>query len=490
MPVTTSIADIPTISVDFLDPRFAADPYPALEEIRAVGPIVRNERSGYLMLTSYADCAQVMGRAQSFAADVEHLTALFGGTTFASLSGARHRQLKGIWAPAFQRKSLAATYPELIRQVIVDRAADSIARLRAGETVDIAEGFVRAIPAVVIASMLGVPSADIPDFVRWSDEMGHILENRDDPSTHGRALVAQGKQATDNLNRYMAAVIDERRDRPGGDLVSQIAVSEVPMTEAEVVAATTQLVFAGNETTAKLMGHCLVTLAAHPGQREVLRQNRDLLPQAIEEVHRWSSVKVATLRFVREEQVQVAGHELAEDTTIMALPAAGNRDPQRWERADAFDINRPRLAHLGFGVGPHACLGLNLARLEVEILLNHLPRPEPGPARGRDPAEPPSGRDPGLAGAAGRLRRQLDGARPRGDRCRAGKRQGRTAMKINVDTGKCIGSGACVVACEEVFGLDDDGVVVVLQSNPPAELRERVHEAAEACPAEVIETTD
>ncbi|PKW16781.1 ferredoxin [Saccharopolyspora spinosa] len=63
-------------------------------------------------------------------------------------------------------------------------------------------------------------------------------------------------------------------------------------------------------------------------------------------------------------------------------------------------------------------------------------------------------------------------------------------MKINVDTGKCIGSGACVVACEEVFGLDDDGVVVVLQSNPPAELRERVHEAAEACPAEVIETTD
>jgi cytochrome P450 len=172
------------------------------------------------------------------------------------------------------------------------------------------------------------------------------------------------------MNQFVATVIEERRRNPGDDLVSKMVVTEVEMSEAERVAANTQLIFAGNETTSKLMGHCLVALALHPEQKEEIRKDRSLIPQAIEEVHRWTSVKVWNIRFVKAEEAELAGVVLPQGATVMALQSLGNRDPERWDAPSVFDIHRVSQSHLGFGIGPHACLGMNLARLEIETVLN------------------------------------------------------------------------------------------------------------------------
>jgi cytochrome P450 len=366
-----AIASLPTLDVDFQHPSFVADPYPALEEVRSLGPMVVHQSLGYYMITGHRDCARVMGRAQQFASDVEHFIALFGGATMECLDNPRHDKVRGVWAHEFRRTTLEGRR-ELIARVLAEQVDPVLDRLRAGEVVDAVPHLTRAVPTKVIAHMMGIAPGDFEQFVAWSDAMGGILEARDDPSPAGRALVARGKQASLELNDYLIKEIAVRRQEPGDDLVSMMAVTDVPMAEDEVVASNTQLVFAGNETTSKLMGYALVALALHPDQREDLRQDRSLILQAIEEAHRWTSVIVFNLRFVKQDGTEVAGVGLPRGATVMALQAAANRDPAVWDNPQAFDIHRPRHAHLGFGAGPHSCLGLNLARLETEMLLSKL----------------------------------------------------------------------------------------------------------------------
>jgi cytochrome P450 len=364
------VAGVPTQSVDFQDPAFVLGPYPVLEQIRALGPIVWHPGLGYYMITGYRECARVMGRAALFGSDVEHFIALFGGATMECMDNPRHDQVKSIWAKDFQRGSLQERR-ELIESVVAEQVARHVAPLRTGRSVDLLP-LTRAVPTIVIGHLLGVPKSDFEQFVEWSDTMGGVLEARDDHSPGGRALVARGKAATKELNDYLAEQVKQRREQPGDDLVSKMAVSDVPLAEDEVIASNTQLVFAGNETTSKLMGYVIVALAQHPDQREEIRDDRSLLPAAIEEAHRWTSVLVFNLRFVKEDGTEVCGVPLPAGATVMALQAAANRDPDRWDDPARFDIHRPPQAHLGFGAGLHSCLGLNLARLETEALINQL----------------------------------------------------------------------------------------------------------------------
>lgn len=353
------------------DPDFVVNPYPRLEEIRAAGPIVRDADSGYYMVTGYRESARVMGLAKLFASDVEHFIALFGGATMECMDNPRHDQVKSIWAKDFQRGTLAGQRA-FIQRVVDEQTSSLIERLGAGETVDAVTGITRALPTIVIAQMMGIPPEDFLQFVQWSDDMGGILEARDDGSPEGQALKERASQATAELNAYLATEIVKRRAGTGEDVVTKMAQSEVPMAKDEIIASNTQLVFAGNETTSKLMGYTLIALAQHPEQRRELLADRTLIPQAIEEAHRWTSVLVYNIRFVKEDNTLVAGVPLPAGATVMVMQAAANRDPDRWDSPELFDIHRPLQAHLGFGVGPHSCLGLNLARLETEVLVNKL----------------------------------------------------------------------------------------------------------------------
>jgi cytochrome P450 len=184
----------------------------------------------------------------------------------------------------------------------------------------------------------------------------------------------KAKVAKVELADYLSAQIAHRRTHPGEDLISQIVHSEVgrSLPHEALVANSRQLLFAGNETTAKWLGHSLVVLAQHPDVRRTVIETPARLPAALEEVIRWQPVSMNLPRKVRGGDIEVEGVTIPDGAELAVLLGSANRDEARYERADVFDINRPFKAHLGFGYGMHGCLGVTLARLETEVVISRI----------------------------------------------------------------------------------------------------------------------
>ena len=207
--------------------------------------------------------------------------------------------------------------------------------------------------------------------------MGASAEGYTNPGERGRELIAAGKRATAALNDYLREQLTARRcpAHDGADLITTMVRADYAcahMTEQEIVASNTQLVFAGNETTAKLLAQVLVTLAAHPDQRRAIHADRTLIPATVEEVHRFEAITHSVFRDAIGDDAVIGDVTIPADQRITLLLGAANRDPARWDHADRFDVFRKKLPHLGFAFGMHSCLGMNLAKLEAQIFLEEV----------------------------------------------------------------------------------------------------------------------
>jgi len=374
--MTAELTEVPRTAIPFHDPKFLADPYPAFDALVDAGPIHYDEHIAQYVVTGYLECARILSDPVTFDSDKVLLEKVMGGVTMEAMDNPRHDQVKGIWAPAFRRRALESC-GEMISEIVARHVDAYVERLRDGETADAVTGMIRGIPTTVIATMLGIPTEDVPQFTAWSDTAVNLIEGYTDHSPAGQAKIAAGEAATNELNAYLRSRVADRRARAGtnaSDLVSQMVHHPVAatMSEREIVASNAQLVLAGNETTAKLMSLTLIALARHPDQRALLAHDRTLIPAAIEEVNRWHAVINALWRFVTPASAAVAGVELPSGSAIMCLLGGANRDPSRWENARVFDVTRPEMGHLGFGFGQHSCLGINLSRLETRIWLDRL----------------------------------------------------------------------------------------------------------------------
>jgi cytochrome P450 len=367
---------IPTVDQDVSDWGFSQDPYPTWEEWRRLGPVVYNERHDEYFVTGYRNCARALTKVDRFSSqDLEDLfVRAFGGVTMEALDTPRHHAMRGVWAGFFERDSLESQR-ELVTEVVTAQVDGFIERVRAGEVVDAIPNMTRAIPTLVIARLLGIDESMHQQFSDWSDAMGYTTAAAFDTSPEGKVIVERGTQATAALNAYLAEVIKRRRaEGRGEDLVSTMVYDQFAdeMTEKEIIASNTQLVFAGNETTAKLMATILAALAQHPDQRRALAADRSAIPQAIEEIHRWETLVQALPRRVNSDQSEIAGVRIPRGAGVQLLIGAGNRDPERWDNPEQLDLFRPPRQHLGFGFGMHVCLGLNLARIELQEWLNQI----------------------------------------------------------------------------------------------------------------------
>jgi cytochrome P450 len=373
-----AISGVPTLNFSTTDPEFVADPWPRYAQIAELGGVVFNEHINHAMVSGFDDVRQILTTPTHFGSEKgqdEH-AAVFGGPTMEFYDGPHHDQMRSIWSDGFRPKTLSALRP-MITDVVRRRLAPVLTRLRDGESVEAISELTRGIPTEVIARMLGVQPAMVGQFSAWSDAMGAAAEGYSSPGEHGGALIAAGKQATAELNDYLRTQITDRRcpASNSADLISIMVRHDYAcrhMTEQEIVASNTQLVFAGNETTAKLLGHFLVTLAAHPDQRVALHADPDLIPAAVEEVHRYETISHSIFRDAIGTDATVGDHRIPGDVRITLLLAAANRDPRRWERPHSFDVGRKKLPHLGFAFGSHSCLGMNLARLEAWIFAEEL----------------------------------------------------------------------------------------------------------------------
>jgi cytochrome P450 len=361
-------AGAPTTRFDVMAEETTADPWPLLATLRAQGPVLWHETLKRWFVTRDREVRAVLADYSRYTLNGTSSQELFGPDAFISIDERKaHDALRGVWANAFRAPTLERLRPTIqgMAEALVAPVAE---RVRAGETVDLVANLCRPLPTLVIALMMGVPEEMTPQVVAWSDEMAAGGPGYDtDP-----AIQIAKDRAKAGLAGYLGELIRARRDAPRDDLISLLAASEAgrAVSDDALIQNTRQLLFAGNETTARWLGHAFIVYGENPEVQAELRADRSLIRAANDEIMRWQGVTGTITRRVTGGPTELAGVALKDGDTVTCLPMAANRDPARFPEPDRFDIHRPPEPNLGFGIGLHHCLGINLAKLEAEIAVN------------------------------------------------------------------------------------------------------------------------
>lgn len=360
------------------------DPYPAYEEIRTVGPVVWDGGMAAWLVLSHDGCAHVERREDLFEEPTGTLpgaAAIVGRRDIRSLVGAQHealhRPLSHIWRP----DPIAPLAVAAVRPLVADR----LASLGERPDFELFADFARLLPISVIARVLGLPDADTETLDRAKGWMEAVLAWRhsygEDPDALAAAL-----EATRQLEPALVDTVRDRRDRPEDDAISFLwsqGREIAPDWDEQDVLDNAKFLFeGGSETTAFLIStvtHRLLELS--PEGRSATLADRDALLRFVEEVLRHSTVVHLRARRAAVDTV-LDGVQIAAGDRVIAINAAANRDPARWERPDELDPSRPRLfSHLAFNVGPRHCAGAHIARLEAAEAIPALWRAFPDLAR-------------------------------------------------------------------------------------------------------------
>ncbi len=276
--------------------------------------------------------------------------------------GEDHRRLRRLVTKAFTPRMVEQLRPRI--QQIADELIDLVEKRGSMELVD---DFAFPLPITVIAELLGIPVEDRERFRVWSSNaVMPALTPEERELTRRRA---------DEFIAYLDDLFARRRTDPGDDLVSALVQAEDggdTLSENELYSMVVLLIVAGHETTVSLITSAVHTLLTHPEKLAALRADPDLVASAVEELVRFDSpVERAITRWVAAD-AKLGGRTLRRGDLVMAVLGSANRDDARFPAADELDLGRVDNKHVGFGRGPHYCLGAPLARLETEIAITTL----------------------------------------------------------------------------------------------------------------------
>jgi cytochrome P450 len=303
------------------------------------------------------------GEAFSSAGYADVMGMVFGHSIL-EMDEPEHHTYRGLIQQAFSRKAMERWEVDVIGPAVHGLIDEFIDDGRA----DLVRQLTFPFPFEVIADQLALPEDDKPRFHRMATELISVSVNMK------RAL-----QASADLYEYFSRIIAERRAAPAHDLVSVLAGAELEgqrLTDDEIIAFLRLLLSAGAETTYRSSSNLLFGLLTHPDQLAAVRDDRSLLPQAIEEALRWEPPLLTIMRTpVRD--IELGGQQLEAGDTVVINIGGANHDETRWDDAESFDIFRPQLPHIAFASGVHMCLGIHLARMEtvvvVDAVLDRLP---------------------------------------------------------------------------------------------------------------------
>jgi cytochrome P450 len=367
-----------------------SDPYPYLAAARRLGPVQpmwplpadavpivddepRDDQS--FSVLGYDEVIEVLRDHETFSSEVlaEIMAPVLDGALIA-MNEPEHRAHRALIAPAFRPKLLARWRDDLVRRV-VDELLDEIQELGRA---DLVRRLTFVFPVRVIARILGLPERDAESFQRWSIELISILVQWE-----------RGIAANDALRAYFGARVAERRREPRDDLISELIETEVDgerLSDEEIFRFLGLLLPAGIETTYRSFGNTLFALLTHPEQLAEVAATPELRGSAIEEALRWETpLLMVPRRTVRG--TELAGVEIPAGAEVNVFLGSANRDERRYTDPDRFDIHRQLAPIASFGSGPHACLGMHLARMEMKVALDGVLDRLPGLRL--DPEAPP-----------------------------------------------------------------------------------------------------
>jgi len=387
-----------TVDYDPFSVEVQRDPYPHYAALRERAPVHRLEGSGFYVVSRYDDVMFVLKHPELFSSRAMQMMMMAGmGGGMQSMGGTgggldpaalqlmadiakdlpfnpiemmskpsliasdppNHERLRNIVNRGFTPRRIAALEPRI--REIAREALDAM--LDEGEF-DLVSGYTIPLPVRVIAELLGVEAERQVDFKRWSDEL-----------ISGSTGAASGTRpesmirAFREFNEYFMDVIERRRRDPKDDLISALVAAEegdAALSPMETLMFAVLLLVAGNETTTNLIGNGMLALLRSPEQLQKVQSTPAMIPAMIEETLRYDS-PVQTLFRQAVDDVELAGTKIPKDSIVLPVFASANRDAERFEDADRFDVTRNPRGHVAFGFGIHFCLGASLARLEARV---------------------------------------------------------------------------------------------------------------------------
>jgi cytochrome P450 len=353
---------------DPYDYELLRNPHDVFRELREHAPLYYNPKYDFYALSRHQDCVAGLSDRETFlngkGVMLEQIRS--GSAMPRGLLNfedpPRHTIHRGLLTRVFTPARMAQLEAQI--RAFCARTLDPL--VGAGGF-DFVRDFSAKVPMRVIGMLLGIPEEDQDAVRERADERLR--------TEAGKPMQYDGETLRHGFDAY----IDERIARPSDDLMSQLVQSEIEdetgvrrkLTRQELGTLIGFLASAGNETTNRLIGWAGKLLAEHPDQRRRLRENRALIPQAVEEVLRYEPPAAHIGRYVAKD-VELYGETIPAGGVLIFLTGAANRDPREFADPDVFDIERERRAHLTFGYGHHVCVGNALARLEGRIALDEV----------------------------------------------------------------------------------------------------------------------
>ncbi|MEU4842057.1 cytochrome P450 family protein [Nocardia testacea] len=360
--MTESLIQLPTPGEPVVD---------TFDRMIRTGPIVPYELPGGVrawMAVSHQAVGEILaGDGTLFSHSAKNCPAMQDGTVPAdwplrvltdadhllNKDGADHMRMRRAIARAFTPARVARLEPR-IRQLtddLIDKFADR-------PEVDLVEHFTMPLPVTVICELFGVPVADRGKFRGWTSTLiAHTSTGE------------QTRTAMEEMVGYLTGLVADKHDNPGDDLTSDLvrAQPDHGIADAELVEMLWIIIVAGHETTMHLLGNAIVALYTFPDQLAAARAG-DRWTDVVEEALRYRNAACAMFNRYALRDVRIAGVDIPQGA-IVGWYAGVGRDPRKYSNADVFDIDRDDIDQLGFGRGPHFCLGAHLARLESRTAL-------------------------------------------------------------------------------------------------------------------------
>jgi cytochrome P450 len=339
----------------------SGQPYPAWSRYRSNCPVARavningySDRPQY-HVTTWADVETVLRDWETFSASINlEQAGQFMGEFMLGLDGKEHRSYRNLAAGAFRASQLEQWGDDLIRPTIT-QLLDVIAPRGSA---DLVAEVTSQYPVQVICGIVGVPLADVAQFQSWSEDI-----------TAGSIDAEKGLASSRAMREYLKPIMDDRREHPNGDLISDLVHAEIDghkLTDEKIYGFLQLLLPAGAETTFRAMGNALVALLTIPGLLDRVRADRQMLPAVIEETLRWETSVTQVVR-VSTRDTELNGCPIPAGSAISVFNGSANHDETRFSDPEIFDVDRPPQNHVAFGTGHHQCLGMHLARLELRV---------------------------------------------------------------------------------------------------------------------------
>ncbi len=281
----------------------------------------------------------------------------------------RHDRLRSLVSSVFTPRRIANLEPFI--RATAARLLDELLARGGG---DFVQDFSTLLPMEVIFTMLGVPDADRRQLREWMD----LSLERDDESP---TLPARAIEAMIVMMRYWFELVTTLRTRPNDGLLSALFAAEIvddagvatKLTDGEIVGFCSLIGAAGNETVTKLLANAAVLFARHPDQYARVLDDPSRIPNAVEEVLRYSSPAQYQARTVMRD-VEWHGQRVPKGARILLLTGSANRDEREFRDPDRLDVGREITLHVALGHGVHFCLGASLARMESRVSLEEFTR--------------------------------------------------------------------------------------------------------------------